>query len=123
MTTATATKTIKDGTLVLMIDQANEKANPVKTMHDEEGRPGVEFHGGVLTMLTSWDRIAPIDELKLEDTIVGVDCHKWTNAAYSYQRKLWVLNVRGAHVGTYDTKRDALAAARVASAVLAWHNK
>ena len=123
MNTATATKTLTDGTLVLMIDQATPTANPVKTMNDEDGRPGVEFHGGVLTMLTSWDRIAPIDEVVLEDTIVGVETRKWTEAAYPYQQKLWLLNVRGTHVSTYKTKRDALAAARIASAVLAYHGK
>jgi hypothetical protein len=114
---------LTDGTLVLMIDQADEKANPVLTMNDESGRPGVVMYGGVFRMITDWDRIAPVDELKLEDTIIGVDCHKWSNAPYPYQRKLWILNIRGTHVSTYNTKRDALAAARVASAVLAYHGK
>jgi hypothetical protein len=121
MKTATETKTLTDGTLVLMIDQTNEKANPVKTMEDE--RAGVVFHGGLLVMITAWDRIAPADEVKLEDVIVGVETRKWIEAVYPYQRKLWILNVRGTHVGTFDTKREALAASRVASAVLAYHGK
>ena len=119
----TTMQTLTDGTPVLMIDQANEKANPVITMDDENGRPGVVMFGGVLTVLTDWDRIAPADAVKLEDTIIGVETRKWTNASYSYQRKLWILNIRGTHIGTYDTKREALAAARVASAVLAYHGK
>jgi|LauGreSuBDMM15SN_2_FD.fasta_scaffold85683_1 ribosomal protein S4E len=122
MTIATA-QPLTDGTLVLRIDQADEKANPVKTMEDEDGRPGVVFHGGVLVMITTWDRIAPADKVKLEDVIVGVETRKWIEAVYPYQRKLWILNVRGTHVGTFDTKREALAASRVASAVLAYHGK
>ena len=123
MNTATQAKTLTDGTLVLRIDQQDTKAHPVKTHKDENGRPGVELAGGALVILTDWDRIAPAAEVTIEDTILGAVARKWTEAPYSYQRKMWTLTVRGTWVGTYDTKRDALAAARIASAVLAYHGK
>jgi hypothetical protein len=119
----TQDNTLTDGTLVLMIDQVNESPNPVVAQAHHDNGPGVVMFNGALTMLTSWDRIAPVDKVVLADIIEGVETRKWTNAVYPYQRKLWILNIRGTHIGTFKTKHEALAASRVASAVLSYHGK
>jgi len=117
-----ATKKIADGTLVTMIDQIDPlNGHPVKTLADENGRPGVEFSGGVLTMVTTWDRIAPTAELVLPETVTA-QIAKNTDALIGWQRKLWRVSVDGVWIGTYKTKAEATQAARTAVAVLAWHN-
>ena len=119
MTTTTASK-LADGTLVLMIGQADTAAHPVRAYDDEEGRPGVEYAGGVLTMMTEWNQLAPAAEVTLPDTVANAEVRRNTEAAVAWQRKYWIARLGSVWVGEFRTKTEALAAVRVAAGVLAW---
>ena len=115
------TTKIADGTPVLMIGQTDEKAAPVRENTDHLSECLV---GNFVCFATTWARVAPAAEVTvpvLTGKESGVEVRKHSEAPMSYQRRMWIVRVGGVYVGHYNTKRDGLAAAAVAVAVLGWH--
>jgi len=82
--------------------------------------------GNYVVLCTGADRVAPASALAGLDLatpakcgVRGVTAAKPTQGP-AYRRRMWDLAIDGDRVGSYDTKREALAAAPTALAVRDW---